>query len=461
MQRLSRLPLMLIPVCLPYLMYYSSLSRGYIMGALCFFLFLVCAQRLHTATGRMSQIALGVLMALFASISIGAVLSNGMYVVGASVGFGIMDLVRRHFKLLVVRIGWMLGGALFLVSWHPAVDHLENFKEFNAVHGTQLTDLSAVPGVFWDFMTVALAPMPLFFLVMTVIGLGVMIYRRNAWVVALIGAMVPVPIAWAVGGNAQFARTYVSLLVVVVLAIQAILVLILDTVEEELPRPVFKTFVGALWLWLGWLVVMQGFSLLENHMRWVNGFDGREWRQASREGSLNLLPWSEYMVYRWEQPEAEKQTRRLYDARHIDEVLVLGYPRAENSWFVASDYSRVPNRFPAPFVSIDRTDRGRQAIRDVRYLGEWSSPESSGSGLPECADCVVLLLTSMQYYGLPRFPDLKVSDTFFYLNFRTEGDDQWVRAHLVFEPGQTRQAVDILLADSARTGPVRAFTLHP
>ena len=257
----TRVPLVLIPMSFSFFAFYACQSRGYMIGATCFLGFFILSQKLHEPVKWGFNPWAGFFMGLLGALSIGSVLSNGTYVVGACIGFGLIDLFRFRWRIFVARVLFMLGGAAFLASWHPVFRHLEKLEEFNHMFGLRFEHAPPLTEVISDMGSEVFCPSPIVLALLS--GLGFMFWivnRKNLLWIPIVTILLTVSGAVWWGQNFQFSRSYMTVTVLSILLIHGAMDGIL-TLLERFRRPILVWLASALMLGVGavgWVYQAQG-----------------------------------------------------------------------------------------------------------------------------------------------------------------------------------------------------------
>lgn len=455
----SRLPLILVPTCFSFFIFYGTQSRGYMLGALCFLGFLIFAQRLHRPQWRGVDPLAGVSMGLLGALSIASVLSNGTFVVGACVGFGLVDLFRRRWRVLAARLVFMLLGAAFLISWHPALRDIDALGTFNTAFGHPLNAETLVVPLVEQFAANLLSPFPVVLGGLCVLGFLVMVRQRNwLWVpiATVIGAMALTTYGLQ---NALMPRTWVTVVVVFILLIQAALEGLLSLCERVAKPALVRGAGGLMAVLLLGGAAAQYYDLCEKNVGWVHGLDNREWRGQSAADSLDLLPWDLYQAYYFEYPEVETKIERIYESGELARVQLAGFSGLSPSFTMGAGSpleSIATQRTAAP---LGTTGRLRWTLPVLSALGPWQVAVPNRGAL-SCKNCVVVLLTRGKTWFHPEFEGGGVSALYFDRPVpETDIDAPRVFGHVLLEPALLSETVGRLQKDSAYIGPVRAFVV--
>jgi len=429
------------------------------IGTTCFLGFFILSQRLHRPVKWGFDPLAGFGMGLLASLSIGSVLSNGTFVVGACFGFGLIDLFRRHWRVFVARVLFMVGGATFLVAFHPVTRHLEKLEQFNHMFGLKVGEWETPLGVTGRYLSDVLWPYPILLGSLAVLGFLTWIIRKNLlWIPIVTILLTIVGVVWW-GQNYQFSRSYMTLTILVILLIQGFGEGVLALLERY-TKPV------VVWVASGLLVVagLAGWSaqyegIQESYAGWVFGIDTHEWHAQSAPYSIEMMPWDIYQGYYYDHPDVEDKIARLYEQRKIGQIQLLSFIGTPPIITGSPSLPEVPIPVLTPGEVIGDTGRQRWTFSDVHYLDEWQSqpPEP----LQEACDfCFVLLLTKAGMWFHPEFGEVPVSG----LHFNRPYEESEMAGHLIFghvvpNPADLPAAVARLQQTDAYVGPVRAFVV--
>ena len=454
----SRVPLVLIPMSFAFFAFYACQSRGYMIGATCFLGFFILSQKLAEPRKWGFNPWAGLFMGLLGGLSIGAVLSNGTYVVGACVGFGLIDLFRRQWRVFVVRVLFMVGGAVFLASWHPAFRHLEKLEEFNHLFGLRFEHAPRLTEVVSDLSADVLSPMPLVFVCLSGLGLLVWVVRKNLlWIPVLTIAMTVCGAVWW-GQNYQFSRSYMTATILAILLVHGALEGVLVGLER-FRRPTLVWVTSAIFMGLGavgWVAQAEGVQ--KQYAQWVFGIDNREWHEQSAPYSIELLPWDIYQGYYFDYPDVETKINKMFDSRRIGQIQMLSFEGTRPSLPGSPGLSDTVVPILSHGQRIGTTGRERWTISDVQYMGEWGStpPEPITEG---CDTCFVLLMFRAKMWFYPEFGNLPVSGMYFNRPYSMEEmrDGGLVFAVVVTDPRAVPEAIRMLQSSDTYLGPTRAF----
>jgi hypothetical protein len=452
----------LLPLCFGFFQFYAFLSRGYMLGLLCLALLLIASLRYSHGAGERVPWATGAAISLTAAGAPAAVLSNGLFAVGAGTGFLLLDLKRRRYRQLVSRAGFLLAGAALLVLVQPATRHLERVLGFQAKFGRRLESAGAVLEALGATLLQYLEPWPLPAGALLAVGIAVLARRRRALLLVL-GFALFLPVAWALfTGNALYHRSFFAAYLILLLPIAEGLHLLLCSASRQLaPAPPWGRHAVAALVLVGLLAALPAARERASlHFgAWGRSIPTREWIETEGEYDFPVMPWGIFQAYAWEMgPRGWQRLESMLTQRRVDALRVLSYAGQDQLTFgniagragqrhgVSLEFARHWERDWGNKRASYRLPGGRLA--GVWRDGGWEQGDGRCSGR-----CLTLLLHRGRVRPSPDFEGLPVTSNL--LDYPFPAGARVPRAYLVLEG----EAVSPALKRFGReAGPVLVFT---
>ena len=463
--RTSHLPWLALPLCFSYFSFYASQSRGYMMGLLAFSGFFICAQKLHESRFRGFSPAAAAGMAFMGFAATFTVLSNAMFVVGACIGFGFVDLLYRRFKILALRVGAMTlsGGVLLLV--HPVSRNLDDLERFSNMYGLEYINYLTTRNLLLERAYLFLEPFPWLWLTILSIGLVAMIVRRNPLVIVVlsVGCTCAAYITWT--QNLLFHRTFYTIYLLIFLiafegltAIVSLVGYLLGPTRSRYVPPL--TAIVSL-VFFSASVWPQQNHTLDRYSEWVNSINLNQWTATEDESTLTLLPWYLFQPYFWENRDPYlRKLNTIYSRKQLKRIQLVHLNPFEPHSLVQEDSGEwvpFPYDLTPHSTQIESTRVNRVVLDAGRFLGEWRR-DSDPVPVPPVSNpiLIVLVFQDSPWADLSLAP-LTVSKNLTFAHRQSTGpDSQSIHVHLVLDPIHLDDIRDQLF-DQSKTEAVLLF----